>query len=332
MPTTIAVLIMAVLSGPAFCEFQVSFGSAKEPAERMTWKADKQDVGFDYPADWGPAKPREDGGVQLFKTARGWFELSLIDLPEGESLEGFSGHIIEKSKGASWDLRLESDMGKETLAGKTAWVHKYRHKSKNTVYYGYHFIPDKGNVGIRILMVKIGRDGGEQLMEMVRSLRYPGSGAPRETPAAKTPPAVEAPIASSPEAPLAGPAATIPAGKDLPARKELGVYQDDGKIKGRVVLKNLRDKSAYPCFLAFHPIRNIRGLKRSRRLEDFEPAGEPARTATDDHGKYHLNLSEGSYRVEAYDREGRNWPITQGELLHLTGSGTLHTVWIDNRR
>lgn len=295
--TTIMVLLM---SGTCFAKTTFSFGASGE-VEQKTWKSSKGKISFVYPSDWGPEKTRDDGGVQLYKAGWGWFELSLVDLPDGETLKGFSEHLIKKSKSDNWDIRLKKDLGKKTIGDKTAWVHQYRHKKKKRTYYGYHFVT-KGNIGIRILMVKIGRKGGDTMMEMLKSLRFPRSAS----------------------------ASHEPSKKKVTPGKAFGTYHEDGNVKGKVWLDNIRDKSAYPCYLSFQPAKQVKGRGRSRHRDDYKATGEPVLTATDKRGRYHVTLEKGTYIVDVYNADGKSWKLIKGDVLHLRGSRKLHNCKIDN--
>ena len=99
-------LIMQI-SGVASAEINFSMGTP-DKINQKTWISSDKNISFNYPSNWGPEKAR-DNGVQLYKAGKGWFELSLIDLPAGENLEGFSKHLIEKSKSGGWDISFEND-------------------------------------------------------------------------------------------------------------------------------------------------------------------------------------------------------------------------------
>lgn len=301
MRTILATLLVLLMSGTGFAKTTLSFGSSGE-VEQKTWKSKKQNISFVYPSDWGPEQSRDDGGVKLYKAGKGWFELSLVKLPDGETLKGFSEHLIKKSKSDNWDIRLKKDLGEKTIGDKTAWVHQYRHKKKKRTYYGYHFVA-KGNIGIRVLMVKISTKGGDTMMEMLKSLRYPQSAV------SKTP---------------------LPAKDSSDAKKAFGTYQDDGNVKGKVWLKNMRDKSAYPCYLSFKPAKQVKGRGRSRDRDDYKAVGDSVLTATDDNGKYHVTLEKGTYIVDVYSAKGNSWKLIKGDVLHLRGSRKLHNCKIDN--
>lgn len=292
----LSVAAACVLNGTALADFNFSLGGTDAQTIRMeVWTSEKGGVSFQYPSDWGPAKAREDGGVQLYSAGRGWFQVSLVELPAGETLEGFSSHLIEKSKEADWDLQLKDDKGPQIIGGKRAWVHVYRHKSKNRIYYGYHFVPDQGNIGIRVLVVNISPKGKPVIMEMLRSLSYPGSGKVVKD-------RMEEPVAEE----------TAPSA--------LGVYQESGNVGGRVRLKNLRDKSAYPCYLSFQRLSGKGG----------SPEGGPIRTATNERGWYHADIPEGFYQVSVFGSDGRERDVLRGEAFHQTGTKRFHNCKIDN--
>lgn len=315
MRILIAGLLSILISGIASAKINISV-TEPDNTEQKTWTSSDKKISFDYPSDWGPEKPKKDGGVQLHKAGKGWFELSIIKLPRGENIEGFSRHIIEKSKGDDWDIRLKKDLGSESIGDKTAWVHQYRHKKKARTYYGYHFVC-KGDVGIRVLMVKISREGGDTMMDMLRSLHYPQAAGS----------VASIPVASGD---FAGETASL--NKTETTKTAFGTYHKKGNVKGRIRLKNRKDKSAYPCYIKFQPVKQVKGRGRSRSRKDYEPAGPPVLTATNKRGYYHVDLEEGTYFVDIYNSDGENWPLLKGDILHRSKAKRFHNCQIDNRK
>lgn len=307
------VILMAVV--PAAAEFQISLNPDGNSGTK-TWSSPQGTFSFDYPIDWEPEKPLKDGGVQLYKPGKGWFELSLIPLPDGEDLKGFSDHLIQKSRDGAWDIKLEANLGFQEIGGKPCWVHKYRHKEKNRIYYGYQFVSVNESVGIRVLMSKISRKGGETMMKMLDSLKGPGL-FPSEEKATK--PSAEEAVSPVEEA-------AIPAAYAL----EFGTYQEEGNVKGKVLLKDLGNRGVFPCFISFQPLRWKTGQRNRTQLENYETEGTPVFTATNDRGQYHVDLPEGNYRVQVYNREGVFFPIKRGELLRRTPAKRLHNIRIEN--
>ena len=139
-------------------------------------------------------------------------------------------------------------------------------------------------------------------MEMVKSLRFPQAAA----------------------------ASHEPAEKKITPEKAFGTYQEDGNVKGKVWLKNIHDKSAYPCYLRFQPAKQVKGRGRSRDRDDYKASGNPVLTATDKRGRYHVTLEKGTYIVDVYNAEGKSWKLIKGDILHITGSRKLHNCKIDN--
>lgn len=312
---TFMLLLVLITVVPAAAELQISI-NPDETSGTKTWNSPKGTFSFDYPGDWGPKKPLKNGGVQLYKPGKGWFELSLVSLPDGEDLKSFSDHLIEKSRDEAWDIKLVENLGLQEIGGKPCWVHKYRHKEKNRIYYGYQFIPEKGSVGIRVLMAKISRKGGETMMKILDSLKGPGL-VPSDDKAIK--PSSEESVSPVEES-----------GAPVVHALEFGSYQEDGNVKGKVLLKDLKNRDIFPCYISFQPLRWKTGQGSRVKLENYDPEGTPVFTATNDRGQYHVNLPEGNYQVRVYNRERDFLPIKQGELLRRTPAKRLHNIRIEN--
>ena len=221
---TFILLVIFITVVPAAAQFQISINPDKT-SETKTWHSPQRTFSFDYPGDWGPEKLLESGGIQLYKPGKGWFELSLVSLPDGEDLKSFSDHLIRKSMDEAWDIKLVENLGLQDIGGKPCWVHKYRHKEKNRIYYGYQFVPENGSVGIRVLMAKINQKGGETMMKMLDSLKGPGL-FPSEEKAAK-------PSDEESASPIEKSATPVAYGL------EFGSYQEEGNVKGKILLKDL---------------------------------------------------------------------------------------------
>ena len=80
-----------------------------------TWESEEKNIAIDFPADWQVTGKEGEKGVTLSKSRAGWFRLSLIDLPTGETLEEFSKHLIDISVSKKWDIQFKKDKGTQTI-------------------------------------------------------------------------------------------------------------------------------------------------------------------------------------------------------------------------
>ena len=113
-----------------------------------------------------------------------------------------------------------------------------------------------------------------------------------------------------------------------------GTYNARGSFGGSVYLKDIFNKDAYPAYLAFFPLKRIRGASGSKDLDDYEVTGSSVYyTATDRNGFYRIDLPEGEYRGIVYDGDGYHWDLVTGEtVVRVSRTLKVHHFKIDNTR
>jgi len=110
-----------------------------------------------------------------------------------------------------------------------------------------------------------------------------------------------------------------------------GEYKVEGSFKGKVFLSDLSSKSDYPIYLAFYPVRKAKKEKPRNSRKNFIICGKPIFIATDNRGKYRIDLSEGYWWVDAYKRSGTVWKLLKGgDVFKSSRAKKMHNLKIDN--
>ena len=80
--------------------------------------------------------------------------------------------------------------------------------------------------------------------------------------------------------------AVVSSGQTIPLRfTRFGTYNVRGSFGGSVYLKDIFSKEAYPAYLAFFPLKRVKGVNGSKNLDDYEVTGTSVYyTATDTNG------------------------------------------------
>ncbi|MBN2859136.1 MAG: hypothetical protein JXK93_02595 [Sphaerochaetaceae bacterium] len=129
--------------------------------------------------------------------------------------------------------------------------------------------------------------------------------------------------------------ASVSSEQTIPERFTLfGTYNAHGNFGGSVYLKDIFNKEAYPAYLAFFPLKRVRGVHGSKDLDDYEVTGAVVYyTATDTNGFYRLDLPDGEYLGVVYNDEGYPWDLVTGETaVRVSRTLKVHHFKIDNTR
>ncbi len=315
---------------------------------------DLSDYGFlfDYPADWSRGDSNERCTI-VYKKNYAQVNINHLKLPkEDMDLETFARRIQNTMDPP---YRLKNDLGLRTINGKTFWVHELeKEETGNGRYSAFMTLSDKG-YGLWIVCLYGEAKSKKKAIEIVSSIRESGQGqgTRREKQTKRehqyrihTPvPGEDTPdVRSSPTHRTTTPpqfndsrwSSNDP--YESKWYKRGGRYTrfvpcaESGNFRGKVFLSDLGERQDYPVFLAFYRLARVTKKEPRYERSDFMAIGRPRFTATDHRGGYHIDLPEGFWRVEAYDRHGRTWPLLSGEEVFYTSKAKrFHHIKINNR-
>ncbi len=298
MKYLIFVLTLFLLS-PAWGGSSITIGKSKEGIPQIL-NLEKLGVLFKYPSDWSLGEQNEKCNI-VYKTNYAQVNINYFKFPKGGlSLKEFVRQIQSQMNPP---YNLKKDNGIKRVRGKEFWVHDLYKKGVKKANFKAFFMITEKNYGLWILTTYGGRRSYEEVLDVVGSVQ-------------KTVQKV-----SLYKQPLKDQKYTV-----------FGEYKGEGSFKGKVFLSDLSSKNDYPVYLAFYPVRKVKNEKPRNSRKNFIVSGKPVFIATDNRGKYRIDLPEGYWWVDAYKRSGTAWKLLKGgDVFKSSRAKKLHNLKIDNK-